>query len=336
MNDSVLIDCFPVFSTPEFIYVGVVRIVSSVISILMCSTALLLIVILKRWRIFSQKLTIHLLISALLSSVGHLISVDYNHGHSTDLKTFCVLSAFLFQVTVWMLQDANFAVTIYLFLLIVLDFNTDKYEWSYGVSIYGIPFIINWIPFIRLSYGRSGAWCWITEIEESNCETDSFGQYLQYILYYGPVYFLLITGTILYVIIFINLSRKQRKSVWVDGYQVQHRLKKMKTELLSLIAYPIIFAVLNIVSIVNHTLFVIRPDEPLLAVWYLAAAASPMQGGFTALAFVLITKEWRNISCSKLWAMFKKERLIEWYPMENYAVTDSYTGPMHEYTAYPP
>ena len=327
-------DCFATFATPEFVNVAIVRGVLSSVSLLMCSGALLLIAVLKRWRVFSQKLIIYLLTSAALASIGGIISVDFGHRVSPALHGFCMFSAFTQQVTTWMLQNAIFAVTIYLFVLIVLDYNTDKYKWVYVFGIFIIPLLVNWIPFLQSAYGRSGVWCWIRNIDEETCDDFRFGRYLQFFLFYAPIYLLLFIGSILYVIIFIDISRKQRKPDWVTGQEMQIRLKTMKSELLSLAAYPVIFAVLNLPLIINRVYFLRHPEQPILALWYFSALFGPLEGIFTAIAFTVGTKTWQNFSCRKFWAAFKKDRLIERYPLETDVASDSYNAQDHDYWSF--
>jgi len=334
MNTSENItDCFPIFSTPNYINVIIVRGVASAVSMAMCAGALLLIAILKRWTVFSQKLIIYLLTSALLSSAAHLINIDFNHGSSKTLDSFCVFSALVWQLTNWMLQNAIFAVTIYLFFLIVFDFNTDKYKWAYILGIFFSPFLINWIPLLYASYGRSGAWCWIRSRDEESCEDFPFGQYLQFFLYYAPAYLLLIVGIILYIIILVNISRKQKKLAWINGPEVRARYKKMKSELLSLWAYPVVFAILNIPPFVNRGAFQINQDEPILSLWYLAAIFGPLYGGVVAIVFSVGTKAWQNISRARLWALFQKDTIDE-YPLANSAMSDSYVGSSSVYVKH--
>ena len=316
---------------PEFENVGVARAVVSGISILMCTGALFFIVILKRWKVFSQRLIMYLLTSALLGSLAALIDIEFSHSKSNAINGFCKFSGYFTQTASMAFLNAIFAVTVYLFFLIVLDYNTDKYGRLYFLGIFAFPLIITWIPFVKDGYGKSGVWCWIRGINHETCENFLFGEYLQYILYFVPVYLMLFAGAILYLVIFIDISRKQRKPDWVTGQEMQIRLKMMKSELLSLVAYPVIFAVLNIPAIVNRSYSSHNPHQPSLVLWYLSGIFSPLQGIFTAVAFTVGTKMWHNLSWFKIRAAFKSDKVVQYYPLGEGAVSDSLAVPRRHY-----
>ena len=115
------------------------------------------------------------------------------------------------QNTAWMPINSILSITVYLFLAVVWNRYTDRYEVGYIVYIFVIPLIFNWIPLINETYGRAGAWCWIKSLDIDTCEIIKFGRDLQLILYYAPLFLFLLTQLLLYLIILCQLYRNKRR-----------------------------------------------------------------------------------------------------------------------------
>lgn len=317
-------NCSSTFSTPEFTNVAIVKEVFSILSVLACSIILIFIVILKRWKFFSQRLVLYLVISSLLLSIASLINkIDFHNEMSSFYTGFCIFGGFLLQLTSWMFINAIFGITMYLFFLIVFEKSTEKYEWMYIFYILVLPFLVNWIPFIKMGYQKAGLWCWIRSNDAMTCEAFYFGIYLQFFLLYIPLYITLTIECIIYVVILIKIRKKLRPLMSVRDYETKKKLKKLKNELLSLVAYPVIFFVFNIPLLANRIYSSINPTQPSLFLWYLSGLSLPLQGLFTAVAFTVGTRTWNDLSCARLKASVRRNEKIREYPLKTHAASDS-------------
>ena len=321
LNNS---SCELPFNEQQFINVAIAKAVVSSTSILVCSTTLAFILLLKQWKVFSQKLIIYLFISAILQSIGYLLNkIDFQGQTSESYSRFCMFSGFLTQITTWMFQGSIFVITIYLFFLIVINYDTAKFEVVYVIGIFVLPLVINWVPFINQAYHRAGLWCWIRSFDDTNCEKNVFGEFLEFFLYLAPIYLVLTIGSVLYLIIFVHIFVKIKKSAYTNDHAKRVQLKLLRSELFSLVAYPVTFFVLNIPIIANRIQGVQKPTEPSLFLWYLASIFGPLQGIVTAITFIIGTKWWQNFSFAKLKASLVKEKTIENYDFDNAAISDS-------------
>jgi len=323
MNKS---NCSLPFTEASFINAAIVKATVSAASIILCSITLFFLILFKQWKVFSQKLIIYLFIAVALQSSAFLlnkIDFDVSKTKSSSFVGFCMFSGFWTQITTWMFQGAIFVITIYLFLLVVINYNTAKYEFVYVLSIFVLPLAVNWIPFIKQSYHRSGLWCWIRSFNDETCQKNTFGEYLEYFLYFLPIYIVLIVGLTLYVIMFIYIFVKLKRSFYTDDRNKRQQLKLMRQELLSLVAYPALFFVLNIPIIVNRIHGSLKPTEPSIALWYLSSIAGPLQGIVSVLTFTLATKWWKNVSKAKFKASFLRVKKAEDYTFDDTALSDS-------------
>jgi len=318
MNTAEL-NCTVAFHTPSFEKVGVVRAAVSALSLLMCCGAIVISLLLKRWKVFNQRLVLYLLIAGVLISLSTLIGVEFSHDNSASLDNLCRFSGYLTQTSALIFLNAVFAITIYLFLLVVADYNSDKYRRLYFLAIFLPPLLITWVPFTQDAYGKTGVWCWIKSVNQSTCEDIVFGQYMEYFLYYVPIYLLLLIMIFLYLIMVLDIIRRQRKNVWLNNEETKQKLKMMKSELLSLAAYPLIYAILNIPPIINRIYSSRNPEDPSLVLWYLSGLFGPLHGIFTVIVFSVATKMW-HFSCFRIAASWKRPKSM----VRNYPFGESY------------
>ena len=335
MNES---NCSFPFTEAAYINVAIVKAAVSAASIILCSTVLFFLILFKQWKVFSQKLVIYLFTAVILQSFAFLINkidFDASKAESSFFVGFCKFSGFLTQITTWMFQGAIFVISIYLFLLVVVNYNTAKYEVLYVLCIFALPLVVNWIPFIRQSYNRAGLWCWIRSFNYETCQKNTFGEFLEYFLYFIPIYLVLTIGLVLYIIMFTYIFVKLKKSTYTNDRNKRQQLQLVRQELLSLAAYPALFFVLNILIIANRIHGSFKPREPSLVLWYLASLAGPLQGIVSVLTFTLATKWWKNLSKAKFKASFMRDNKAEEYNFEGTVISDSLeTTTMHFHSKY--
>ena len=321
-------NCSP-FARHEYAIAAGLHAASGFVSLLASCFVIFLIVLFKKWRFFTQRLVLYLATSvALLSITATVIRVDYNNETSDFYVRFCQFSAFALQNTSWMELMAVASITLYIFECAFFSKRTDRFEPVYLFFIFAFPLLFNWIPFINKSYGRAGAWCWIRNQEYLTCERFVFGQVLQFVLWYVPIYVILIILIGLYVTVLIKIHWYDRHK-WTGSYKLEdeHHDTQMSKEIRSLLRYPLIYFIANLFPLFNRIHGLARPNYPNLALWILAAILFPLQGGFMALAFTLDSDtrrrlKWVHIKAAAKELCQKTGNDIKEYPIQHLSAPD--------------
>lgn len=224
-----------------------------------------------------------------------------------------------------MILNCVTTITIYIFLRVVFRINTEKFERGYILYTFLVPLTFNWIPFIQSSYGKAGVWCWIRGYNLDTCQVHHFGQWLQLFLYYLPFYMLIFILLVMYGVIGVTILRTRKKQLKRSHNPDELKvMKKMLHEVGSLIAYPLIFFILNVPLLINRIYTILHPTQPSLALWYLASMALPLKGALTGIVFTLTTLTRNKFIWADLWTR-ARGRSIEAseYPMNPDEVSDS-------------
>ena len=270
--------------------VGGVSAASGFISLLASCFVIALVVLFKKWQFFTQRLVLYLAISVAFQSIASMIiKIDYNNETSDFYVRFCQFSGFVLQNATWMVLNAVASITVFVFVGAVFSKQTDRFEVVYLFFIFAFPLLFNWIPFTDTAYGKARVWCWIRR-EDDTCNRLLFGQILQFVLWYIPLYLILSVSLLLYVIILVKIHCFDRRK-WTANYKQadeQHQIKMMSREIRSLLRYPIIFFLVNLFPLFLRIYEAFEGDvQKLLPLWILTAIFYPIQGGFVALAFTL-------------------------------------------------
>lgn len=326
--------CSP-YTSSAFVAVSALQAASGFVSLLASCSVVFLIVIFKKWKFFTQRLILYLAISVAFQSIAAMIArVDYNNETSEFYWRFCQFSAFVLQNASWMVLMAVSSITIYVFAFAVFRKQTDHLEIVYLFVNFAFPLLFNWIPFIRTSYGKAGAWCWIRS-EDDTCQKHMFGEVLQFVLWYIPLYVILSILIILYVTIPIKIHCCDRNK-WTGGDYTraqEDRNRQTSRETLSLLWYPLIYFILNLFPLCLRLYGLARVDVPgdsaHLVLWVLTAIFFPIQGGFMAIAFTLDSDtrkrlKWKHIVTAAKELCGRSDKYIKEYP------TEQNSGPLEE------
>ena len=273
----------------------------------------------KKRLFFIQRLVLYLSVAVFLNSLSVVLRLQrvaaLGGGSVKHIHPLCVFTAFLDQTTSWSALIAICCITCSLLLNILLLRSFESLEKVYVALIFAVPLSFNWIPFIKESYGEAGAWCWIRKKNE-DCSEFPFGTYLRFVLWYVPLYVVLVILFVTYIFIVYRVRKLSKK---FDGkFDPANRAKreKMLKEFRPLIWYPLIYMIMRIFPTINriHGAF---SSEPALPLWILHAFFSPLSGGFIALAYALDGQTLRRLwDCSTVCAVFRrrgKNRVTE-YP----------------------
>lgn len=259
----------------------------------------------------------YLAIATIANSIVSAINVEgYKAYRNDSIRHYCVFTGFLEQVSSWWVLLAVTGIMMDLFVKVIFQKATERFEVIYISVIFGVPVAIALIPFAELAYGPSGAWCWIRGNEYTDCSTFLLGALLRFFLYYAPLYILMFILLILLIIIFIKL-RKQRRS-WTGNFDpiALEMKRKMSKEVFPLISYPVIFLLLNIPPLALRITNAVRPNEPVLALWFLSSIVFSLQGVVITIAFTLDPETRRDLTVMQLMGAFK--RLVRKEEIEEY------------------
>ena len=282
---------------------------------LSCSTALALLVFFKMYKHFSERLSMYMLLSGLFvaSVLGFMIvgvPLDFAHHHG-----LCQAIGFLVQYSIWTLLLLTSFVSFHLTSLVLFHKMFKKLELFYILFAILFPLLFSWIPFIHDTYGLAGAWCWIRAFGHEDCSTYQEGLIEQYVLWYGPLFVILIGNFAVIVAVSavlcyrafrkkadhpvpnppIELEKAEKKKTVTfqestidapneEAGQYKEALKKT----LPLLAYPIIFNITSWFALANRIRRAVSPGSGSShAIWVVHAVAAPTWAFFVGVTFII-------------------------------------------------
>lgn len=313
------ISCIEIYDSVEFRAVTGIRSILSFISFFSILFIIALIVLFKKYAFFIQRLILYLCIGAATNAfVGGINVVGTIAHRNPSLAAYCVFIGFLDEYTGWWVLMAETIITIDVFIRVMLFKNTRRVEVLYVFLIFGFPILINWIPFTQSAYGGGGPWCWIRYTND-DCSRFIFGMAMQFVIWYIPLYFLMAILTVLIVIVLVTLHR--RKSRWTGAFNpiASGAQERMQKEAQPLIAYPIIFIVLNLILLINRIYNVANPGRPNVVLWFISAFSYPLQGAIITMAYTLDPETRKKVRITELRAAaktFSHSNMITEYPIE--------------------
>ena len=315
MNNT---SCIHLFDTVEYKAVTGIRAILSFISFFSILFIIALIVLFKKYTFFIQRLILYLCIAAasnaLVGGINVIGTIAYT---SSSLAGYCAFIGFMDQYTGWWILMAETVITIDVFVRVMFSKDTKKVELVYCCLIFGFPILFNWIPFIHSAYGGGGPWCWIKYIND-DCSPFLFGMVIQFVIWYVPLYLTMAILTILLVIVLVTLHR--RKSRWTGTYDpsASGAQERMEKEAQPLVAYPLIFIVLNLILLINRLYNIANPGNPIAGLWFIGALSYPLQGAIIAMAYTLDPETRKKVRFTELKAAAKNFRHsdVSEYPIE--------------------
>jgi hypothetical protein len=301
--------CFTSYDTDGFAAVIGIRVAISILSLVCCIIMVLLIFLFQKYQFFTQRLILYLCLATLAYSIVSIVNVEgYKAYRDPVIYSYCIFTGFLEQVIVWWVLLASTCIMVDVFVKVMFNKMTERLEIPYVIITFASPLTIAWLPFINLAYGPSGAWCWIRSVEY-DCTFFLYGTLLRFIVYYGPLYILMAVLLVMLVIVLVKLT-KQRKS-WTGMFDpaTLEAKKRMRKEVIPLLAYPIIFLVVNIPPLINRITNIALPNEPVLPLWIISVFCFSLQGVIITFAFALDPETRKNLTPKHIAGAFK--RLID-------------------------
>lgn len=279
--------CFDQYNTAAYVTVAAVRASVGAFSAACCLAVIVIITLYKKYREFSQRLVLNLAITALVHSLSYTLARVNYYSDLQLLDPYCYFGGFLNQYSAWIEVLALMCIVVHLFAGGILGRPTHRLEPLFWLGTYFLPLLWCWIPFIGQSYGTSGGWCAIRTLNEQ-CAGYRFGQVLQFVLWYIPLYLLLFLTCIVSVAVAVKVWSDVHR--WSGLYDEETRAKreKVKTEIRPLLWFPFMYLILNTFSFIDRVYNAAQPDDPHLVLTYLHVITSPFRGAFVALVYALV------------------------------------------------
>jgi len=160
-----------------------------------------------------------------------------------------------------------------LYLVVVKNhINISLHEKLYSAIVWVPAFFAALLPVFMENggYGLAGIWCWIIR--------DLI--FARFVLFYIPLYVIIITVIALYVVIIINILRKFKEVTEEDDPDKVRANEFTKR----IIAYPIIFVIIYFFPTVNRIYDWLHEDDSF-ALYVLHGMTSPLLGFVSALYY---------------------------------------------------
>ena len=153
---------------------------------------------------------------------------------------------------------------------------TTEFEKKYHIIAWGISLVISFVLLAVGAYGPAGVWCWIVNKEE-----------LRFGMWYGPLIFTILILFLIYPYIIWKVYKLGQAAESGNLDQIKNRrMTVLKDDVKPLIAYPIVYLLVSIFTLINRIQNSISTD-PMYALVILHALFSPLQSAFNAIVHAL-------------------------------------------------
>jgi len=211
----------------------------------------------------------------------------------------------------------------------------NKLEVVYLVLVFGLPFLIDWIPFTTDSYGATGPWCWIRSIEK-NCTIHTAGLVEQIVLWDLPFGLVVLITLVLFIASLCLLGYAIKDS------KAQNVIEKVITDSIFSLVFLTVMSVLCVLEVTTRTYSF---SNQQLGVWVVYAISTPLGHFFIPIALLmaiywplssviakyahrkqqsppregygLVTLENRTLHHSSDWSLINKPSHSTWEPLHS-------------------
>ena len=258
-ENSTISNCNNTFTTNQKNYILIAWSGNGMLSLIMCLIAVSLVFCLRLYKTFTYRLAMYQILSSLcLSAVEASYLTLLNYNGDIYYQIACKTTAFLVEYFLWIKLLFTICLIFHLFCLAVCLKNFRRLEIGYVLFSILFPLLYTWIPFIHNSFGVAPAWCWIRDWKD-DCATQKYleGIIEQFVLWYGPLFVSLTLSVVAVFTILIVLAQRAYTNknpeleCLIENHERNQNKKAMK-ELLPLLAYPVIFYILALFSLINR------------------------------------------------------------------------------------
>ncbi|XP_026150736.1 cyclic AMP receptor-like protein A isoform X2 [Mastacembelus armatus] len=104
-----------------------------------------------------MKMILSLTVAAFFDSIAYVMGESHREGRLCDFQAWW-LTYFDWSALAWVCL-----ITLNLYLNLVREISTNKFEMLYHLMAWGVPLVMASLPLLKGYYGPAGAWCWITD-----------------------------------------------------------------------------------------------------------------------------------------------------------------------------
>lgn len=298
------------FGDPGYcIAISVVNRFGGVLSVLSCLIVLTIIFILKRYNSVAQRLFIYLYIASVLSGLSFSLSGITLHGVD------CMIDGSILHFAQWAVFVAICNITVNLCWNILFLRVSHKCIEVYFIAVNIIvPAIFTIVPWFTLSYGKAGQWCWISN--------EGSGRLLRFVVFYIPLFIILIATVIIYSILLIRLFLYVRKKKLIQSDSGLLLEQKLKKDIFALIWAPLAFILVWIIPLIHRITNLITQNDYIFSLAFLHALSASLMGFFISVFFffdfhVLRELKWSNFKFSLLTLFTCRKPKSEIYALHN-------------------
>ena len=302
-NDSDL--CNNTFSKEQIDQILIALSTTGMVSMVTCFIAVLMVVLLRLYKKFAYRLALYQVLAALFFSLTlslELLALHYE-SKSVYFRRVCEAVGFMTQYSTWVKLMFTACLTFHLFCLAVFFKNFIKLEVMYVLISVFSPLLHVWIPFIKHSFGMSGAWCWIRGWKD-DCAREKYtlGLIEQFALWYGPFFLVALVDALAIVTMVITLairaSKERRRSSVSDMEPLLNQTRDQKKEalkqLLPLLIYPLLFLMLILFALVDRVYGALAKSAsyPLAIIHAVFGLSWGLFAGLALILHLCLLKEW--------------------------------------------
>ena len=243
--------------------------------------AIVVILLRKKYKDFTFRLVIYLMITDILQAVAIILEVlpivvpdeksPARVRSGRGWKNFCAASGFIGMITLWMGNIVIFWIMLYLLFLGWRLYKKQAIDRPVKVArikletigvlfLFMAPFVIGFIPFLvdNDMYGMAGLWCWIKQIHQVCGDLHKTPLAVVLTFFYIPltliVLFAVICMTITIVVVCCGAVRRHANSV-----DLQQRLMK---EIMTVLAYPVLYCSVCLLLLANRVCLLYTSPSP--------------------------------------------------------------------------
>lgn len=252
------------------------------------------IIILRKYKFFMQRLILYLALAALsivLAACFDFTAADSSYN-STAGNIYCTINGFAQQMALWWFTMSALVISIVVFIQVVLKRDVARFEVLFVLLIFLLPLLINWIPFVSKGYGPFQYYCWIktrSYFQDSSQKKETRGDVYVLVFYYVPNFVL--TAVMFALIMATAAVVRKRKKMWYIREQssIKRIQEQLQTEVRKLLYFPLVISMAKLVNCVTIIISLKYPgySDVTIAFEILSIVTFALQGVLIMLIFVL-------------------------------------------------
>ncbi|KAM3934975.1 uncharacterized protein RB166_002362 [Leptodactylus fuscus] len=271
-------------SSSQCTTITTVKRITATFSLIGCFCMLFIIWLFRKYNSLAQKMILSLAIAAFFDSIAYVMGEVLTDG------ALCNFQAWWLTYFDWCALAWVCTITLNLYLNVVKEMRTDRYQLTYHFTAWGVPFILSCLPLFGDLYGPAGAWCWIK------------GEHVawRFVIWYIPLFSLIFLMMLCYLrIIYVA---KQRVITWSGTYDPGRERSKiiMAEEIKPLKWYPCVYLAVSLFPLLNRIHNAFYPSHPVFILTLLHVMSAPLHGLANTIVFVLDKETWSQLRMTSL------------------------------------